>query len=53
MSNGETQSTPPPLRDVVVDAIVFVDWFVPEDHSADALRLLEKLTIGQGRPYLT
>jgi predicted nucleic acid-binding protein len=40
MSNGETPSTTPRVVDVVVDASVAVKWFVPEDHSADALRLL-------------
>jgi predicted nucleic acid-binding protein len=41
MSNGGLSPGPHSVVDVVVDASVAVKWFVPENHSSDALRLLD------------
>ena len=41
MSNGGLSPGSSPIVDVVVDASVAVKWFVPENHSAEALRLLD------------
>lgn len=41
MSNGGTSPGSLPSVDVVVDASVAVKWFVPENHSAESLRLLD------------
>jgi predicted nucleic acid-binding protein len=41
MSNGGLSPGSYPIVDVVVDASVAVKWFVPENHSAEALRLLD------------
>lgn len=40
MSNGGAGPGSLPSVDVVVDASVAVKWFVPEDHSAEAVHLL-------------
>jgi predicted nucleic acid-binding protein len=41
MSNGGLSPGSYPIVDVVVDASVAVKWFVPENHSVEALRLLD------------
>jgi predicted nucleic acid-binding protein len=41
MTNGGLSSGSSTIADVVVDASVAVKWFVPEIHSAEALRLLD------------
>ena len=41
MSNGGLAPGSPTIVDVVVDASVAVKWFVPENHTAEALCLLD------------
>jgi predicted nucleic acid-binding protein len=41
MSDGGLSPGPSTTIDVVVDASVAVKWFVPENHSAEAIRLLD------------
>jgi predicted nucleic acid-binding protein len=41
MSNGGLAPGPSKIIDVVVDASVAVKWFVPENHSVEAIRLLD------------
>jgi predicted nucleic acid-binding protein len=41
MSNGGLAPESPRIVDLVVDASVAVKWFVPENHSAEAVRLLD------------
>jgi predicted nucleic acid-binding protein len=41
MSNGGLSPRSTTIIDVVVDASVAVKWFVPEEHSAEAIQLLD------------
>jgi predicted nucleic acid-binding protein len=41
MSNGGLAARSSAIIDVVVDASVAVKWFVPENHSAEAMRFLD------------
>ncbi len=41
MSNGGLGPESTPIVDLVVDASVAVKWFVPENHSDDAIRWLD------------
>jgi predicted nucleic acid-binding protein len=41
MSDGQPSAPSMPRINVVIDASVAVKWFVPEDHSTDALRFLD------------